>query len=362
VAEPAPFEPCGGDPTGFWRLSDYDAGRFDLTLTGALGNVELTCPGQYPEPFRPTQTLLELKANGEAAFHTDFPSYRFQVIESCLNGVKANCSSLQRDFGCEATSCGVCECTGAADALTQEELTWSAEGNELRIVGERFGETVSFCVKDGKLSYRAEGGTNLATFERLYRTGEPQLCADRTPEDCTKGDNNSCVLGQCVGTGSCSEAGNAATCAKFQDCQWDASSCYGQVYVHCQLADFLAGTPGCALSEAPPTCKGTPWICEEQPGCAAKGCLFAAACTGGEQTCEYDDEDIEGCVCDLSCTGTLNCATIKDAATCNASGEDKGLQDACEWSTTACVATASPCEELTIDECETTIGCALQPQ
>src|SRR4051794_39990237 len=30
-AEPAPFEACGGDPTGFWRLSDYDQGRFELS-------------------------------------------------------------------------------------------------------------------------------------------------------------------------------------------------------------------------------------------------------------------------------------------------------------------------------------------
>jgi hypothetical protein len=358
--EPVPFEACGGDPTGFWRLSDYDQGAFELSLTSVLGQLVM-CRGQFPEPVRPTHFLLELKANGEASLQAEIDSHQFEIAKSCLSGAQADCNSLV-DYDCEETDCGLCECTNPGSAETIEQLTWSAKEGELSLVGEDFSVTLPFCVDNGKLSYRAKGASNLVSLERIYRTGEPQLCADRRPEDCTTGDHDTCALGQCVGTGSCSEAADAATCAKFQGCAWDASSCHGLVFVHCMLTDYINGTPGCALSESPPTCKGTPWSCEQQPGCEAKGCLFGAACTGGQQPCEYDDHGIEGCSCDLSCTGTLNCSSVKTAAACTDAGQDRGLTEACEWSTTACVATAAPCEKLTLDECETTIGCVLQTE
>jgi hypothetical protein len=361
--EPEPFEACGGDPTGLWRpaAGKNDRRGFDLSLTSPAGNV-IQCRGQLSDQMPPRQYLLELKGSGQAALLADIPAQKFQIAESCLAGASASCGSLQ-GFGCERTTCGLCECTNPAAAAALEDLTWSVAEDELVLTGEDFAEQIPFCVKDDTLTYLADGASDPLTFERIYRTGEPQLCAERRPADCTKGDRQTCQLGQCVGTGSCSEAGaGAAACAKFQNCAWEPDSCYGNVYVYCSLSDLVDGAPGCALAETPPRCVGRPWACEDQPGCAAKGCLIGPACIGGQHKCEYDDEGVEGCVCDLTCTGTLNCATIKDAATCKDSGQDQGLIEACRWSTTACVATATPCEDLSINECDTTIGCHLEAQ
>ena len=356
--EPQPFAACGGDPTGLWRLATGKIGRaFDLSLTTPAGDV-IECRGQLAEQTAPRQHLLELKGSGLAAVLADVPAQKFQLAESCLGQASANCGSLQ-GFGCERTTCGLCECTNPAASIA-EVLTWSVAEDELVLTRERDVERIPFCVKDDTLTYLPDGVTNPLTFERIYRTGEPPLCAERSPADCMKGDNQTCRLGQCVGTGSCHEAAGETACAKFQNCAWEPDSCYGNVNVHCSLPDLVNEAPGCALAQTPPQCVGTPWACEDQPACAAKGCLIGPACIGGERKCEYDDEGIEGCVCDLSCTGTLHCSTIKDAATCKDSGQDQGLIEACRWSTTACVATATPCQELSVNECETTIGCYLQ--
>lgn len=357
--EPQPFAACGGDPTGLWRRATGKSGRaFDLSLTSPAGSV-VECRGQLPDPPAPGQQLLELKGSGLAAVLAEIPAQKFQIAESCLRQASATCDSLQ-GFGCEWRTCGLCQCTNPAASIAEEDLTWSVAENELVLTKERDVQRVRFCVQDDTLTYLPEGVTNPLTFERIYRTGEPPLCAERSPVDCMKGDNQTCKLGQCVGTGSCQEAAGEAACAKFQDCAWEPDSCYGTVNVHCSLADLVNEAPGCALAETPPQCVGTPWACENQPACAAKGCLIGPACIGGERKCEYDDKGIEGCVCDLSCTGTLHCSTIKDAATCVNSGQDQGAIEACRWSTTACVATATPCQELSINECETTIGCYLQ--
>src|SRR6478609_10127447 len=63
--EPGPFEACGGEPTGLWRLSGATQGRFELSITNGSGLVT-TCYGQYPEPAGSREFLLELQANGSA--------------------------------------------------------------------------------------------------------------------------------------------------------------------------------------------------------------------------------------------------------------------------------------------------------
>jgi hypothetical protein len=185
----------------------------------------------------------------------------------------------------------------------------------------------------------------------VYFTGRPTPCADRALAECGVG---SCHVGQCSGPGSCDEVTDSVTCAKDPDCQWDATQCYGDAPAHCTFRDHIDHTLGCELSNEVPSCTGTPLPCAAQPGCVAKGCVVGAACTGGEQTCLLD-EGIEGCTCTSStkCSGTFDCADLGPSVCESATGD-------CTWSTKACIATASPCEELTISQCESTAGCYLQ--
>jgi hypothetical protein len=366
--DPPPFEACGGDPTGFWRLAPgrNDGQSFTVLLDAPSGD-RVTCPGQLVEPAPPTQYFLALEPNGRAEGIAQMPDKDFQVSESCLAQVPANCNSLSNVYDCKRTDCGLCDCTLAGSSGSLEDASWSVEGAQLTIEGRGSFGRFSFCVKGDTLTYSADGGEPLV-LERVYRTGEPRLCAERSPADCAKGDNQTCQLGECVGTGSCTEAApGEAACSKFQDCTWKPDTCHGTVSTACTLSDLVEGAPGCAFAETQPSCVGTPWKCEDQPNCAAKGCLIGPSCLGGEQTCEWDDEGVEGCECDesefeLECSGTFDCSTIKNAATCEDSGVDQGLLEACRWSKTACVATATPCKDLSLTECETTIGCHLEAQ
>jgi hypothetical protein len=88
--------------------------------------------------------------------------------------------------------------------------------------------------------------------------------------------------------------------------------------------------------------------------------LIGPACRGGKHDCFADDHGVPGCVCDIGCQGTFDCADITTEAACKEAGYPVGAFDACRWNTTACVATATPCEDLSIDQCETTLGCVLQ--
>lgn len=355
--EPAPFEACGGDPTGVWRLAGYEQGPFVLSVTSTNGAVT-TCQGQTTQPSKPNDFLLELKASGDAALHYDLPSQSFEVVESCVAGLGLSCSSLTA-FDCTRRECGLCECTSGARAGDVGELTWSKDGGKLTLIGEQ-ASNLDFCVKGDTMTYRAAPAADISTLERLYRAGQPVVCAERGPDDCAKG--GTCKLGQCVGTGSCNEAATEATCAKFQDCHWDAASCYGNVDFHCSLTDYVNAIPGCVLSKTPPKCVGTPLKCEVQPGCEAAGCLIGPACRGGKHDCFVDDKAVPGCVCDIGCTGTFDCADLTTPTSCQEAGYPEGAFDPCKWSTTACVATATPCEELSLNQCETTLGCVLEAQ
>jgi hypothetical protein len=345
-----PFQACGGDPKGFWRLSSFEEHRFDLSIFDGL-KVAI-CPGQIAAPKAGREFLLELKADNTGAAHTAVPVQEVDFASSCLGST--SCEALP--YECSPGECGLCRCTIPASGDDVEELTWRAEATQLFLAGE---DPVPFCVKDDTLSYQPPGSKNVVSFERLYRAGAPQLCADRILASCAVGDT--CTLGACVGTGSCNEAAaqTAAGCAKFQDCAWNANLCWGNVEATCTLRDYAEGVPGCALSEKPTLCGGTPSPCKVQPSCAAPGCLFGPACRGGVFECyPLEPDGVVGCDCSSgACTGTFDCAdqsqTYCERALAN------GTAFGCTWESKACVATATPCEELSPDQCETTLGCYL---
>lgn len=347
--DPPPFTACGGDPTGLWQLSSYDPGPFQLAITNQERTT--TCSGQFPTVVDGQELLLELKGDGAAALHNVSPGRDVELASSCLSSAGASCSALPYD--CKELACGLCHCTLPASTADVGQLTWSVSGTTIDLLGDRMSDQLPFCVEGETLRYQPRGSQSVITLERIYRTGQPQLCAERNAADC----NGTCKLGQCVGTGTCGEGLTPTTCAKYQNCAWDAQSCYGNVWDRCSVADYVAAVPGCVLSHTMPTCVGTPLPCAEQPSCAAKGCLIGSACVGGRHDC-FIDPGVPGCSCPSSsiiCTGSFDCADVPQNHCADAGGSLR-----CEWSTKACVETATPCAELSLDECESTAGCVLQ--
>ncbi len=114
-------------------------------------------------------------------------------------------------------------------------MTWAAEGGVLTLETTKTLDKLPYCVEGDALAYRPSDTDGLFTFHRAYRAGAPQACNQRTGKACEIGGD--CVLGECVGTGSCAGQ-SATTCAKYQGCSWSATSCHGEVTELCTLQDF----------------------------------------------------------------------------------------------------------------------------
>lgn len=119
-----------------------------------------------PDAEPPREFLLELKEDGTAVWLADAPAQKFALASSCLAKAQTSCRSLV-DFDCEETECGLCACTLPASTLALEELTWSVAEHELSLVGDDFSASLQFCVRDDKLSYRADGAHALMVLERM---------------------------------------------------------------------------------------------------------------------------------------------------------------------------------------------------
>ena len=348
----APFTACGGDATGFWRLSKEDVASFALRLTDSSGATVQTCLGQVVSQAADSTFLLEVNQDGSAGLYTGTSQRVVNFAESCLLGCETS-----NGITCQAQACGLCNCTVAPATDGGEAFTWTANAGTLSLTNSNLDvETLPYCVAgDTLVSQPAEGNARI-TLQRAYRTGVPQACAERTPANCAIGGG--CVLGQCSGSGTCTEGFDQPSCEKYQGCSWESTTCSGEVGERCTISDYGQGTPGCVLSDKPATCSGTAKACVDQKDCAAKGCLIGSACVGGMKAC-FIDSGVPGCTCNLDgiCTGTFDCANVSEDHCGSA-----GLEGSCHWDTMACVATPTPCEQLSVTDCETTAGCVLTAQ
>ncbi|MES1189360.1 MAG: hypothetical protein ABUL60_36425 [Myxococcales bacterium] len=348
---------CNGDPTGVWRLSSREESRFEFFFDYPTGGIAPACVGQNTRTDQTHDFLLELlpgvnpaEPGGNAALHYSSTETEVDFTSDCLQKGHDTCASVT-DLECEDLDCGLCRCKILARD-TVVDLSWSVDKGALTLTNTQGGsQTFSFCATKDQLDLQSSTRALHLVLERMYRAGRPSPCTERTLTDCGQAY---CHVGECVGTDSCSNATDSVTCAKYPDCEWDATACSGTVPPRCTFRDYVDHTPGCELSEKAPHCGGAPLACSAQPNCVAKGCLRGSACTGGEQACVLD-EGIDGCTCTSStnCSGTFDCADLEQSQCESVTGD-------CKWSTSACIATATPCEQLANSECDLTAGCFLQ--
>jgi hypothetical protein len=344
------FASCAGDPTGVWRLSGREESRFEFLFRFPSGGLSPACIGQNTRTDQTHDWLLELLAGGQGALHYVASETEVDFTRDCLERDRDTCTSVT-DLQCEDLECGLCRCK----ILPQYEvldLGWSVDKAVLTLTwSQGAAHEFSFCTGTDQLHLQTTTKSLQLDLDRVYLAGRPTPCVEREVPDCGQG---ACRAGQCVGAGSCSSAADSVACAMYPDCEWDATHCRGDAPPHCSFRDYVDHTMGCELSSDAPHCAGVPLPCADQPSCLAKGCLVGSACAGGEHMC-FLDQGIEGCTCTSStkCTGTFNCANLEQSLCESLTGD-------CYWSTTACIATAMPCEQLTAGQCELTAGCFLQ--
>lgn len=340
---------CAGDPTGVWRLAQREESRFEFHFDYPDGGLSSACSGQNTRKDQTHDWLLQLRADGHATLQYTSPETEVDFKKDCLDGDHATCASVT-DPKCEDLDCELCRCKIPSQSAVLD-LAWAVDKSVLTLSSNAVNETFSLCATSDQLHLQTSSRGLQLDFERVYFTGRPTPCAERSPVECGQG---SCRSGACVGTGSCDEGTDSVTCAQYADCEWDATACSGSAPPRCAFRDYVDHTLGCEMSDEAPHCAGTPLPCAAQPSCLAKGCLVGSACTGGEQTCTLD-EGVPGCTCTSSthCSGTFDCADLNESRCQTVTGS-------CTWNTQACIATATPCAQLTASQCELTAGCFFQ--
>jgi hypothetical protein len=191
------------------------------------------------------------------------------------------------------------------------------------------------------------------------------------PRSCTTGKAGQCDGFACVGGTCTTQCSNAAPCDPGQTCvssgvfECDASACDGYA---CRYGSCLASCSGdgdCdalhkCLSGSCVGCSGNPYDCSNQSSCGASGCTSSWYCSGGIIDCNqfYGKgglcDQITGCSYDVgstSCNGVAYC-TNQGLAGCNADSLD------CK-SVTECIGTPTPCNQLSLAQCNATTGCSV---
>jgi hypothetical protein len=347
------FEACGGEPFGIWQATKTEINNFDFHLTNGSG-VTSTCHGQT-DTTAEVEFIVEFDDGGVGRIHYEFPELVASFSDACIQeGLGTSCEYID-EHECELLDCGLCRCTFAGRYF-DEEITWSRDGSRLTFVTSDTMDTMDYCVDGGALVQSSEDGNLRYTMQKVYLSGVPTSCAERTAETCNVAG---CSLGECAGTGNCGEAYSESSCMQFQDCSWDPDVCKGTANPTCSMADHAGEVPGCQILTGNPTCTGAPEPCDGQQGCAAEGCSVSTGCIGGEHACFAGDDEVPGCTCNAyaECEGTFKCSEIADDLDCVSSG----LSGSCAWSSSACVGIPTDCAELSADQCQDTEGCMLQP-
>jgi len=346
------FEPCGGDLTGNWVLED-------ACFRGDVGD----CPGAHLDgTARELSMSMVILDGGEPAVeghviweivgHLPPSCLDIDDVDSCeaaplffFGPTGPTHSSLSSAWfaECEASACGVCECSAELQDGWVLTDSYCVSGDVLWVGGADRNGTP-------KVSYK---------FRRRSCAGSAVPCAERALEDCALGGD--CRRGRCTGTlPACDETLTKATCDLFApDCTWLPDECWGDA-----RCDFLTceQTPGCEL--IPPvaprcggeaSCGGFEFTECDYAGCWLRKCY-------GEPTprpCEWLDPAtcrlVQGCSSSGgNCTGTALC-------------DEQTTVDAC-WALDGCLPTPScegtpmgpGCSELSVDDCHSVPGCVVE--
>jgi hypothetical protein len=361
---PDPFEACGGEPFGAWRLKSHDdrgvtfSVRERMVVLGQTYTVPVSCDAELNTTWDdgvPYLFVLEDGGKGSARVPAGNLHARFRDGCACdhIEDVAGDCK-----FNSE---CGLCECDELSGGLTIYEGVWTRDSSSFNLngggsVGEFGGD---YCVTGDTLRL----GRRL-TFEKVTLIGTPLECSSRNIKRC---DGAGCHSGKCVGTDKCNGAATSSECGTRQGCTWDVTQCDGETEAACEVDDWGL-VDGCEIVTGPVHCTGKApecgeldySTCKKSEGCSIGVCIgdpvyddcsafVPPACATQAAGCEDPTDDSGYCV------GTFACSAF------NGSEDNCLAVDGCDWDSLGCKGTATPCEGLAETECKALPYCAVVP-
>jgi hypothetical protein len=358
------IEACGGEPFGTWRLAGVEFGRTDLEISRD-GMLLGSCDALIEFTNMPV-LLIELADGGNGTIYAESPQFTQSWSNSCVVSLASELSCGNIEFEGNRTctlDCDVCGCRGSNPERINESITWSRTTTSLSLELWTGPGTFDYCITDDSLELATTGAHMV--FERVNTFSQPVPCSERTLEQCLLGSG--CRVGTCLGEMGCETRTSESTCLTMQGCSWDASVCSGTGQSGCRLGDYGV-VPGCDFVDRPQRCVGTPDTCDAQTDvtCAdIAGCELSdvGRCTGGSADCAT----LIACPVDYcsysagTCSGTAHCRSRTVQTSCERLNYDASDPDLCTWIDYSCAGTATPCEDLTPEECGSQPGCSVEP-
>ncbi len=300
IPSPTAFTACGGDPIGDWRLVSHDTSQMKLHFGVFFGfeGVNGTCPAEITQQQMPSLLLKLGPPLGpiqaqSASIHFDARRFHLKAQDACATSqVGKACSTFD---GCQASTCGYCECDVEGDVAREDDRGWRVAGTQLVVASDY---AFDYCVDGDTLTLQHPLNLEIFVLKRVYLSGIPTPCEKRAADAC-EGPAQECHLGSCVGTNDCEGPASAEFCTKA-GCQWDPNQCGGFDPPEC-LIGYYDGEPGCRTFDAPPSCIGTSTSCPLTGDCTVPGCTLNEDndCTGTAPPCESLDyrscEKVPGC-------------------------------------------------------------------
>lgn len=366
------FEPCGGDPTGVWRLEDSC-----FSTTASVSSCDIVAEGTPGK----SAILLAIQPDGTASIHgTEDWSIHAQMSAECRGLTSADsCDtasynsdallfSYTRAMSCRPSACGACDCEDATvhadiDSPTSQGTT-GREGNLLRLGFFR----TPYCAQGDTLwigGASVDGAPKVSyKLRKQSCRGTPTPCPARTPDQCML--DNGCYLGNCRGVLAANDARCGAfdpiSCGRQPGCRFDPASCAGAADRICDI-QICDTQPGCAWGAPIQVCGGNS-ACSllavadcTGPGCSVHPCQSL----GGIDPVDcglipnaVDCARAPGCVphprsATAPCTGRTLCSAQTDATLC---------ETLTCFALPYCNGTApTDCVDLSVAACATIPGC-----
>jgi hypothetical protein len=256
-SEPAPFDACGGDPSGLWSLTERDVSAAVLRGEFRAYKGQFECHSlRARDRGLPTDlpaALLRLNADGTGNYSfTPRAAATIAVANDCLSPAPVQDGQWHYEaceaLGCLPYGCGVCECLFEEDLALAGAAHWSTGEAQLDVVLES-GEELSFayCVAADELRLRdLHSGIDQVLVPATVG-GTPIPCSERSAAHCRAG----CEQGACFGVPeACASATTSAACFETdQRCGWAEGACRGED-PSCEFADYGV-LPGCEIFVSP---------------------------------------------------------------------------------------------------------------
>jgi hypothetical protein len=157
--------PCGGEVLGVWGFRSWCA-------EGIADGFRASCGGTFTRVYDRVEGTLALNSDGIATLTTT-TSYEWHVeggvgCFAVLGGCENYAAALRRQGRGDCELAETCRCVLASNTYSSTVATYEVEGATLRLrYRDGVVATYSYCVADGRMQWKAFGGSDFHILERV---------------------------------------------------------------------------------------------------------------------------------------------------------------------------------------------------